>query len=83
MANYTYTNGIGAKVGETPMPNCFNRHIIELADGRAFYDKTGTYIGRDYVESKDCYEIVKSKSGNEYAVNLCNGCCYSMSNEAK
>ena len=75
--NYTYSNGIGTNV-EDHDPNCYNRSIIQIEDGRFFYSKTNTHIPLDYVESKDCYEIVKTESGREIAVNLCNGFAYSF-----
>ena len=75
--NYTYENGIETN-GGNPQPNCFNRSIIQIADGRFFYSKTSTYISRDYAKSKECYEIVKRVNGEEIAVNLCNGFAYSL-----
>ena len=75
--NYYYANGIVTNGGD-PQPNWFNRSIIQIEDGRFFYSKISTYISRDYVESKDCYEIVKTVSGREIAVNLCNGFAYSF-----
>ena len=75
--NYYYANGIGTN-GEYHQPECYNRSIIQIEDGRFFYSKTSTYIPRDYVESKDCYEIVNTVSGREIAVNLCNGFAYSF-----
>lgn len=75
--NYTYANGIGTNVKDHD-PNLYNRSIIQIEDGRFFYSKISTYIPRDYVENMDCYEIVRTVSGREIAVNLCNGFAYSF-----